>query len=107
MSDLMETLITECKRSSQRNVAAKIGYSATTINFVLRGTYKGDISAVESAVRMKLMCTSVPCPVLGEISAAECSDNQKRPFSASSSIRVRLFKNCKSCSFNTKRKDAS
>lgn len=104
MSDWKHILQDACKQSTQRSVANKIGYSATTINLVLRGTYKGDIRAVENAVRKKLMCATITCPVLGQITAEECSDNHTKPFSASSSARVRLFKACKNCAFNTRKK---
>ncbi|MDP7142662.1 MAG: hypothetical protein QGH69_05045 [Alphaproteobacteria bacterium] len=106
MNDWIFELGKACNETSQRTVAARIGYSPTTISLVLKGNYTGDIKAVENAVRRKLMRSSVCCPVLGDISATECSTHQKKPFSASSSVRVRLFKACKQCPFNTRRKDA-
>ena len=105
MTDWKTALREACKKTTQRNVASKIGYSATTINLVLSDNYKGDVAAVENAVRKKLMCSTIKCPELGQITAEECSSNQRKPFSASSSARVRLFKACKKCPFNTRRKE--
>lgn len=95
----------ECRETSQKAAARKIGYSASTINMVLKGTYTGDLEAIERAVHTKLLCTTLPCPVLGEVSPQACSAHQNKPFVASSSLRCRLFRACRECEFNTKRKE--
>ena len=105
MSSWKECLRKACEESSQRAVSAKLGYSAATISLVLKGVYKGDVSAVEKAVLNKLTQSHLSCPVLGQISPSECSTQQSKPFSTSSSMRVRLFKACRKCPFNTKRKE--
>lgn len=105
MSDWLSTLEKECRETSQKATARKLGYSASTINMVLKGTYTGDMASIERAVNTKLLCSVVPCPVLGEISPQECSSNQNKPFVASSSLRCRLFRTCRECEFNTKRKE--
>lgn len=105
MSDWKALLRKCCEDSSQRAVSAKLGYSAATISLVLKGVYKGDVSAVEKAVLNKLTHSHIACPVLGSISPSECSTQQSKPFSSSSSMRVRLFKACRKCPFNSKRKE--
>lgn len=105
MSDWLEFLAKACEETSQRAVGARIGYSSATVSLVLGGQYKGDMNAVKNAVATKLMQSTVPCPVLGEIKSADCSAHQKRSFSSSSSMRVRLFKACRKCPFNTRRKE--
>ena len=101
----MDLLKSECGRSSQAAVGRKIGYSAATINMVLKGTYAGNLKAVEKAVLSKLTCDAVACPVLGQITPETCSSHQNAKFSAANSMRVRLFRACRSCQYNSKRKD--
>lgn len=105
MMSWLHVLQEECEKTSQRAVSKKIGYSATTISLVLKGTYKGDLEAIERAVKIKLAKHSVSCPVLGQITAADCSTHQNKPFSNSSSMRVRLFRACRKCPNNTKRRN--
>ena len=105
MRTWIDVLQDECERTSQREVSKKLGYSATTISLVLNGTYKGDLNAVERAVKVKLTTNSVSCPILGQITAMDCSSHQSKPFSSSSSLRVKLFKACRKCPNNTKRRD--
>lgn len=105
MSKWIENLALAVDKSSQRVVGSKIGYSPATISLVLKGTYKGDLSAVERAVKSKLNTAALECPVLGQITPTQCSNNQNKPFSANSSMHVRLFKACRACPNNTKRKD--
>lgn len=107
MSSWLNILKSEVEQSSQRVVGGKIGYSTATISLVLNGNYKGDLRAVENAVNKKLRSSAVPCPILGDISAADCTTNQNKPFSAANSAKVRLFKACRDCPYNTKRKEQS
>lgn len=88
----------------QKAVAREIGYSPTVVSLVLKGTYKGDLKAVESAILIRLGMGSVNCPVLGQISATECGDQQRRPLSTSNSHRTRLWRACRDCAFNTTRR---
>lgn len=93
----LDRLASECKRTSQKAVADRIGYSATVVNQVLKGTYKGDLGAVEMAVRGALMNVTVDCPVLGKLPANECLEYQKLPFASTNPQRVRLFRSCRDC----------
>lgn len=93
--DWIVTLAEACDRSSQRQVAEEIGYSAATISNVLKATYKGDLTAVEKAVRGALMRLTVDCPVLGEIPANQCLIEQRRPFAATNARRVALYRACR------------
>lgn len=106
MTGWIDVLRQECEGNSLRTVGAKIGYSSATVSLVLKGTYKGDLKAVEKAVTLKLMRSSIPCPVLGEITASDCSGHQAKPFTSASSASVRLYRACRTCPFNTKRKVA-
>lgn len=82
---------------SQSRAAREIGYSAGAVNQVLRNRYRGNVVAVENAVREVLMGDTVLCPVLGEILVSECRTNQQRGFNAANALRVQLYRACSTC----------
>ncbi len=86
----------ECKNSSQRKVAAKMGYSPTTINMVLKGYYQGDLKAVEKAFKGAFQNLTVNCPAVGEITTDICRKNQREKFSAHNPQRVAVYRACRS-----------
>ncbi len=97
VEDWIETLSKACKEDSQKAVADRIGYSPTVVNQVLKGAYKGDLAAVELAVRGALMNKTVDCPVIGPLPTNRCLEIQKQPFAATNPQRVRLFQACRTC----------
>jgi hypothetical protein len=99
MSDWIEALRQEAKRTSQTKAGNRIGYSGATVNQVLKGTYKGDLKRVEEAVRGALMGATVDCPVAGEIPRNRCIDYQRRSgtFAATNPMRVQLHRACPQC----------
>lgn len=85
----------------QRKLANLIGYSASTINQVIAGTYKGDVSAVRRAVEGALMREHVACPALGQdIGANDCLKFQRMPLAATHPARARLHRTCPTCPHN-------
>lgn len=90
----VEVLATECDLSNQSTVGKKLGYSGSMVSQVLRKKYKGNLAAVESAVRGNLLQETVNCPVLDSILSSTCLENQRKPFSASSPQRVQLYHSC-------------
>ena len=93
--DWVEALAAECARSSQRVIAFRIRYSPAVVSQVLKGTYKGDLSRVEEAVRGALMNKTVGCPVLGNLAADRCLEIQAQPFAATNAQRVKLYRACR------------
>jgi len=49
--DWVSVLRKQCSQSSQKRVGVQINYSNAVVNQILKGSYKGDISRVESAVK--------------------------------------------------------
>ncbi|MDO6542789.1 helix-turn-helix domain-containing protein [Photobacterium sanguinicancri] len=97
MSDeWIEVLREKCNQDSQRHIAAELGVSATQVNQVLKGTYKGDLSRISKLVEGRYMNQVVMCPVLGEISLDKCQYHQEREFAATNPQRVMLYKACHS-----------
>lgn len=95
LPDWVDELAREASRTSGTLAAAKIGYSPAVVTHVIRNSYKGDIGRVAEKVRGALMGVTVSCPVLGDIGRDRCLDEQKKPFSATSSVRSRLFRACR------------
>ncbi len=98
--DWIIALAEECDCSSQGKVALRLGVSSTVINQALHNSYPGRLDRVEERVRGEFMRAVVDCPVLGEISARKCLDERQRPFSSSNSLRLQLYRACKSCPNN-------
>lgn len=93
--DWVIVLAEACDSESQRIVADKSEYSHAAISSVLNNRYKGDLTAVQKAIEGALMQRVVNCPVAGEIGMQQCQANQRRPFSATNSQRVQLYRACR------------
>ncbi|ACI98511.1 hypothetical protein [Rhodospirillum centenum] len=105
MPEWVVTLATACDAQGQRRVADIIERSPALVSNVIRGRYgangyAGDLTAVEQVVRGALMNATLNCPVLGEIGLNRCQDERTRPFTATSSMRARLYRACRQCPHN-------
>lgn len=90
----------EVARTSQRRVADALrgdnGYpSETLLSQVLNGKYPGQTGRLQRLVEGHYLGHTVACPVLGEISRADCEHHQVRPFAATNPQRVDLFRACR------------
>jgi hypothetical protein len=104
--DWLRALKAEAERTSQAQVARRLGISASTVNQVLNGVYKADTGRVETLVRGELMNETVACPVLGDLSKRRCLDVQAQPFADTNPQRVQLYRACRhSCPFSSIRED--
>jgi hypothetical protein len=91
-------LAEECDRTSQGKAAARLGVkSPAIVNQALQNKYSGRMDRLEERVRGELMNKVLACPVLGEISARRCLDEQARPFTSSNALRLRLNRACAVC----------
>lgn len=89
---------------SRRRLAEVIGYSPAAVSQALSGKYRGSMSRMEAAVRASIMSGDVHCPVLGQISGKQCLDEQRKPLASTSGMRVRLWRACRSCEHNIRKK---
>jgi len=97
--DWIVVLAQACDQASQARVAADLGRSPSLVNQVLKGRYKGDLSAVEARVRGVFMDATRTCPALGRIKLNECQDwrEKARRFTNTNGQRVRMFRACNAC----------
>lgn len=97
LPDWVRVLAERCDATSQSKAAKAVGYSPATVSYVLKAKYTGDLAAVEKAVRGAFLNAVVECPVMGNLPAHECLENQRRPFAATNHIRVQLYRACRGC----------
>jgi len=74
----------------------RIKYSYGAISSIINNKYKGDLKAVEGAVRGALMGLTVNCPAQGPIGRHQCLNWQSLPYGTSDSTRVRVYRACRS-----------
>jgi hypothetical protein len=95
--DWLAVLRDACKSRTQAAIADEIGYSGAVVSQVLRGTYKGDLRAVQQKVEGALMGLTLDCPVVGELPRNRCLDYQRQPFASTNHLRVQFSRACPSC----------
>ncbi|MBM3617501.1 MAG: hypothetical protein FJX23_03035 [Alphaproteobacteria bacterium] len=100
LPEWVERLASYCNEHTQVAAAKKIGRSASLINQVLRGNYKGDMEAVKSRVETALMAGGITCPILGAISGSQCLQQQAKPYNSGNHLAVSLFRECRRCPNN-------
>ncbi len=64
LPEWMRALAEACDEGTQARAVRAIGYSPPTVNQVLARTYKGNLEAIEGAVRGAYLAMTVACPVL-------------------------------------------
>jgi hypothetical protein len=81
-------------------VAERMGYGRTAISRVLSNKYDGGTSKIEA--RVLDIYATIQCPVIGEITAAECQKHCKAKFTPSNPQRIALYRACQQCPNNQK-----
>lgn len=104
LPDWVRVLAEKCAETSQREAAVVIGYSGSMVSQLLRNSYRGNLAAVEDAVRGAWMGATVECPVMGKIPTNACQEwrRKARKFASSNNHRVRMFRACRACPRNQK-----
>jgi hypothetical protein len=97
MTDPMELLRKVTSDFGQAAVARETGYSASAINQALKGSYSGKLDNLLQKVAETYGNGTVECPVLGMITLKRCASERRKPFAASSPVRVKLWRTCKKC----------
>lgn len=93
--DWVVALASLADRDGLRGAGRRVGYSASAISTCLANRYRGDLRRVEESVRGALMGESVDCPALGAIGRDQCLAWQRKPFAATSSARVAVYRACR------------
>lgn len=96
-SDRMELLRQAVAVHGQTAVAKRIGKSNSAISQVLSGKYAGSPDIILELVEAEFGASTVDCPELGQIPLCICIEERDKPFKATSSQRVRLYRACQGC----------
>lgn len=97
LPDWIEELARFADRDGLAGAEKATGYSRSAVSYALNCKYTGDIGRLEEMVRGAMMALTVNCPVLGEIGRDRCLDWQRKPYAATSSHRVQMFRACQGC----------
>lgn len=95
LPDWIAALAEACDRSTQAEIAKRLGSSTAVISHVLAKNYAGNLQRVEENVRGALLGATVNCPVLGEIGTDRCLAEQKMGNTFSSAMRGAIYRNCR------------
>lgn len=83
-------------------VGQEIGYSRTTVDLVLKGTYAGTTDKVKKTV-MNIYGNNgqIVCAVLGDVTPAKCAETWRKAkmigTKAGSPATLQLYKTCLNC----------
>lgn len=98
--DRMEILRRAAAQHGQSRVAKRIKRSPGAISQILSGTYNQSGNGADlilELVEAEFGSSTVDCPELGEIPLCTCVEERDKPFKATSSQRVRLYRACQTC----------
>lgn len=95
MPDWILRLAQACDASSVRQVACAIKVSPALVSRVINARYHASLDFLAGRVRAMLMAEIVACPALGLISAAQCREEQTRPFVSASPLAVSVYRACR------------
>lgn len=98
MEPWMNTLRNACERSSQADVARRLGVSPALINQAVKGAYKGDLDRLQTLVEGALGGQTVTCPVIGPLLKNKCLAHQERDrrFATANPLKAQLYRACRS-----------
>lgn len=99
-SDRMDLLRRAVAAHGQAEVARRISRSSSALSQVLNDKYAGDPGIILELVEAEFGDSVVSCPILSEIPLSTCIEERNKPFRATTSQRVRLFRACQSCKNN-------
>lgn len=92
----VRTLAEECDKTSQAQVARRLGNSTSVVSRVLAKSYPGDRKKIEAKVRGHYLAEEVHCPVLETIPRQRCIAEQEMGLSFQNPLRRRVYDACRS-----------
>lgn len=84
-----------CDARSVRQVAESLKVSPALVSRAINCRYHASLDFLAGRVRAMLMTEIVACPALGLISAAQCQDEQRKPFVSASPLAVSVYRACR------------
>lgn len=84
-----------CDTHGVRGTAAKLKTSPALLSLAINHRYHAGYGFVERRTRAMLMAEILECPALGLISAAQCREEQKKPFTSVNPLAVAVYRACR------------
>lgn len=84
-----------CDARSVRRVAESLKVSPALVSRAINCRYHASLDFLAGRVRAMLMTEIVACPALGLISAAQCRDEQRKPFVSANPVSVSVYRACR------------
>jgi len=98
---MLEILQKQIKEKGLEQVAKELGISKTTVYLVLQGKYKGSVKNIEEKVKKIYGSNGIQCPVLGEISPAQCAEIYRQAEFVGKYVsnpeKLILYRECRRC----------
>ncbi len=88
-------LAKSCDHIGLDQTAISFEIEAVAVSKIIRNDFFTDYTKIKDKVENIVFDKKVVCPILGEIQANKCLDQQARKFSIANSIRVRLYQACR------------
>lgn len=95
MPGWVQSLAEACDAHGVRGAAGKLKTSPALLSLVINHKYRSSCDFVEARVRAVLMAEILDCPALGLISAAQCREQQQRPFTSVNPLAVAVYRACR------------
>ena len=103
--DWVQALAEACDTHGLNQAAGQISLSPALVSLVIRKKHHASYSHAEARVRNMLMTPIVSCPVLGLISAEQCREEQKKPFTSVNPLAVAVYRARRGGRHTAERKD--
>lgn len=84
-----------CDAHGVRGTAAKLKASPALLSLAINHKHHSGYGFVEQRTRAMLMAEILECPALGLISAAQCRDEQEKPFTSVNPLAVAVYRACR------------
>lgn len=97
----IQLLANAVSESDRTQVAHRLGISRTSVSLLLSNKYTSP-SVGKMKTRVMDVLGAIQCPVVGEITAAECQKHRNAKFTPSNPQRVALYRACQTCPNNQK-----
>lgn len=97
--EFIKLLANAVSESDRTQVAGRLGISRTSVSLLLSNKYTSP-SVGKMETRVLDVLGAIQCPVIGEITAAECQKHRQAKFTPSNPQRIALYRACQTCPNN-------
>lgn len=97
MPHWVRRLAEACDAAGLNKTAARLQISPALLSLTINKRHHAGYAYAQTCVQRLLMTPDVACPVLGLISAEQCSAEQQKPFTSVNPLAVAVYRACRAC----------